>query len=90
MAQLRIAVLECDTPIPSVVAGRGTYGDLFKALLTEGAARAGQHQRQLSLQFSTHDVVTAQKYPSLDEIDVVLLSGSSKYHRTRRVTIACR
>lgn len=89
MSQPRIAVLECDTPIPSVIDSRGTYGDILKTLLVEGAARARGQQPGLSPQISTYDVVTAQEYPKIDDVDAVLLSGSSKCPYTENKQRPC-
>ncbi|KAI5285862.1 hypothetical protein KEM54_000232 [Ascosphaera aggregata] len=34
---IRVAILECDTPVPPVLEKVGTYGDIFSALLTNAA-----------------------------------------------------
>jgi len=75
---LRIAILECDTPLDGTRAKYGTYGGVFTSLLKAGAD-ALQHPGLTSssgLDLSTYDVVHAQLYPSLEEIDAVLLTGS--------------
>lgn len=77
MSQLRVAILECDTPVDNVKARRGTYGDIFTQLLKAGAVRAGLTQE---LQLSKWDVVTAQEYPELSNVDAILLTGSSNNH----------
>ena len=75
---LRIAVLECDTPLKKTQERYGGYGGVFKALLTAGAeALAKETQSPVpELDISTFDVVSAEQYPSLDAIDAVLLTGS--------------
>ena len=71
---LRIAILECDSPLDGTRAKYGSYGGVFTSLLQ--AAAVASEIPTTSLSISTYDVVTAQVYPSLDDIDGVLLSGS--------------
>jgi GMP synthase (glutamine-hydrolysing) len=82
-AQLRIAVLECDTPIQAVSERHGTYCDCFTRLLQAGAT--GQDgftpKQDVELLISKWDVVNTTHYPQLDDVDAVLLSGSSEYPR---------
>jgi len=72
---LRIAILECDTPLPGTVAQYGGYGGVFTSLLRAGASTLSPPLRDSDLLLSAYDVVQ-QKYPSLDSIDAVLISGS--------------
>ena len=72
---LRIAILEADTPIGQTKEKYGGYGGVFTALLQAGAEHIGIPLDQLV--FSKYDVVTKMEYPSLDEIDAVLITGSS-------------
>src|ERR1700728_3544235 len=75
---LRIAILECDTPLTSTRAKYGGYGGVFKALLSAGAD-ALNHPNLSSkhgLSLTNWDVVEAQEYPQLDEIDAMLITGS--------------
>ncbi len=75
---LRIAILECDTPLPGTVAKYGSYGGVFASLLKAGADALSYPGLTSSsgLELSNYDVVTAQAYPNLEDIDAVLLSGS--------------
>jgi GMP synthase-like glutamine amidotransferase len=76
---LRIAILECDTPLEQTQARYGGYGGVFKALLTAGADALGNPDvisSKHGLELSTFDVVNKQEYPDLDKIDAVLLTGS--------------
>ncbi|KAH6724775.1 class I glutamine amidotransferase-like protein [Leptodontidium sp. MPI-SDFR-AT-0119] len=76
---LRIAILECDTPLENTRAKYGGYGGVFTALLKAGADALNYPGLSSSsgLDLSTWDVVTAQSYPpSLDDIDAILLTGS--------------
>jgi GMP synthase-like glutamine amidotransferase len=75
---LRIAILECDTPLTNTRAKYGGYGGVFKALLSAGADALGSPalSSKHGLELTTWDVFEAQNYPSLDDIDAILLSGS--------------
>jgi hypothetical protein len=75
---LRIAILECDTPLDGTRAKYGGYGGVFTALLKAGADALGHPGLTSSsgLDLSIFDVVTKQEYPNLEEIDAVLISGS--------------
>lgn len=73
---LRIAILQCDTPPPHVVELYGKYDRIFTTLLESAATGLGLDAKK-DLELSAFDVVTAQEYPVLDDIDAVLISGSS-------------
>lgn len=75
---LRIAILECDTPLQGTNTKYGGYGGVFTALLKAGADNLGHPGLSSSsgLELSVFDVVTKQEYPSLEDIDAVLMSGS--------------
>lgn len=73
---LRIAILECDTPIPPVVDKVGNYGDIFEALLKRGVVAANS---TVDLQISKWNVVGNPVYPNPNECDAFLLSGSSMF-----------
>jgi hypothetical protein len=78
---LRIAILECDTPLEGTRTKYGGYGGVFKALLSKAADALQQPDvisSEKGLEISTFDVVNAQEYPDLDNIDAVLLTGSSR------------
>src|SRR6266705_1071189 len=71
---LRIAVLECDT-----LAKYGGYGEVSKVLLEAGADALRMPDVVSSkggLEISKWDVVNEQKYPALEDIDAILISGS--------------
>ncbi|KAJ5159880.1 uncharacterized protein N7482_006884 [Penicillium canariense] len=76
---LRIAVLECDTPLPNTNCRYNGYGGVFTALLT-ASAKALNHLDRLGpetgLQISKWDIVSGTEYPKLEDIDAVLLTGS--------------
>lgn len=73
---LRIAILECDTPLPDIIAKYGRYGRIFSTLLESAADGLGLSPKK-DLVLSGFDVVDKQEYPNLEDIDAVLISGSS-------------
>ncbi|KAM0180832.1 hypothetical protein ACHAPF_002125 [Botrytis cinerea] len=73
---LRIAILECDTPLQNTNSKYGGYGGVFTSLLYRGASALSPPLPESSLQISKYDVVSAQEYPALSSIDAVLISGS--------------
>jgi hypothetical protein len=73
---LRIAILEADTPLPDVVAKYGRYDRIFSTLLETAAEGLGLSPKK-DLVLSGFDVVDKQEYPNLEDIDAVLISGSS-------------
>jgi hypothetical protein len=86
---LRIAVLECDTPLDNTKAKYGGYGGVFEALLKSSAAALEQPTRldpDRDLQISKWDVVNGQDYPRLEDIDAILITGSS----TCSAFVSCR
>jgi len=72
---IRIAVLECDITIGRLAEG---YGPIFRRLLTVAAAKLRKDDRvALTLDVTWFNVVEhPEKYPKLDDVDAVLLSGS--------------
>lgn len=78
---LRIAVLECDTPLPTTKATYGGYGGVFESLLHRGAASlSNPHVQPSDLTITKFHVEGDSDgntpYPSLDSVDVILLTGS--------------
>ncbi|KAJ6023876.1 hypothetical protein N7540_004673 [Penicillium herquei] len=67
---LRVAVLECDTPLPPIVAKQGNYGDIFEKLLTDAAGST------VNVEVSKWHVVDNPVYPNPNEYDAFLLTGS--------------
>ncbi|TVY46928.1 putative glutamine amidotransferase-like protein [Lachnellula occidentalis] len=78
---LRIAVLECGAPLPKTASKYGGYGGVFKALLNSAADALSYPGLSSSsgLQITNFDVEIAQEYPSLEDIDAILITGS-KYN----------
>ncbi|KAL9088901.1 MAG: hypothetical protein Q9165_005958 [Trypethelium subeluteriae] len=77
---LRIAILECDTPLDQTRHKYGGYGGVFKALLEAGAVALDDPRLSSlphhGLELTNFDVVNTEQYPSLDDIDAILLTGS--------------
>lgn len=91
---LRIAILECDTPLPDTLAKYGGYGGVFTSLFNTAADTLSATQTptgclphpssfsKSDLQLSIYDVVNKQEYPDLEAIDAIVMSGSkhTAYH----------
>jgi hypothetical protein len=77
--RLRIAILECDEPIGKTKERYGGYGGLFQELLEHGAIHLAEQTggRKAELDFSKFDVVNKDRYPNLEDVDAILLTGSS-------------
>lgn len=77
---LRIAVLECDEPVGKTKEKYGGYGGLFKELLQNGVERYPDlyKEKPPELEVSKFDVVNKMdEYPKLEDVDAILLTGSS-------------
>ena len=78
---IRIAVLECDTPVPKVDAKYHGYGGVFTSLLRKSAKALNEPEKldpDSGLELSRFDVVNEAVYPKLEDVDAVLLTGSSR------------
>jgi hypothetical protein len=78
---LRIAILECDTPLPETKKRFHGYGGVFEFLLRSGAKALDRVDvdPETSLEFSFWPVEqNPDRYPDPDEIDAVLITGSSE------------
>ena len=77
--RLRIAVLECDQPLGHTKEKYGGYGGLFQELLENGATHVAQTTagKRAELEVTKFDVVNDNRYPLLENVDAVLLTGSS-------------
>lgn len=77
--RLRIAVLECDEPVGKTKERYGGYGGLFKELLERGATHLAEQtgEKRADLEISKFDVVHKDEYPNLEDVDAILLTGSS-------------
>lgn len=74
---LRIAILECDTPLPNTKSKYGGYGGVFESLLRSGAKSLGQPDLESGLKISKHQIESDPgNYPDLQDIDAILITGS--------------
>ncbi|KAI5273500.1 class I glutamine amidotransferase-like protein [Aureobasidium subglaciale] len=80
MPTLRIAILECDTPLDKVLDRYGSYGDIFTALLKHASQELTNEGEDVKVECTSYDVVGKQEYPEdLEKVDAVLMTGS-KYN----------
>ena len=78
---LRIAILECDTPLPETRKRFEGYGGVFEFLLRSGAKALDRADLdpESGLELSFWKVVdNPDKYPDPEEIDAILITGSSE------------
>jgi GMP synthase-like glutamine amidotransferase len=78
---LRIAILECDTPLEKTKAKYGGYGGVFKQMLERSAdtlqcpGLSSKHGLELTyFKVEQHP----ELYPCLNNIDAILITGSRK------------
>jgi hypothetical protein len=78
---LRIAILECGEPPDKTRATIGGYGAIFRQLLEKGAHELKEPtvSPKDGLDPTCWHVEKEDKYPKLDDIDAVLITGSSKF-----------
>lgn len=79
---LRIAVLECDTPLPAITDRLGGYGEIFTRLLNKGLKESGETSVEIQ-EVSKWNVVNNPVFPEVNEYDALLISGSSMYFSSR-------
>jgi hypothetical protein len=78
---LRIAILECDIPLPRTKERFGGYGGVFEYLLKQGATALNDPSLDPESGFKISKWQVEQdpsRYPQLDDIDAILITGSSK------------
>jgi hypothetical protein len=75
MPPLRLAILEADTPVPAANEKYGGYFGVFKHLFSRAVSPA---HLESELTLTGHDVVhnPDSAYPSLDDVDAILITGS--------------
>ena len=72
---VRLAILECDSPLSQTKARYGSYGGCFEALLRAAATQTDPPKDCLAI--SMHQIeVDPSNYPNLDDIDAILITGS--------------
>lgn len=78
---LRIAILECDTPLPETKKKYQGYGGVFEFLLRAGARALNRPDLDpdTGFEFSRWQVeLEPEKYPNPSAIDAILITGSSE------------
>ncbi|KFZ23283.1 hypothetical protein V502_02243 [Pseudogymnoascus sp. VKM F-4520 (FW-2644)] len=77
-ASLHIAVINCDTPVPHVLAARGLCSDIFASLLRR-ATEFYADWKTTTLVFTAYDAVKGELplQQDLEKLDGLLLSGST-------------
>ncbi|KAK5998737.1 Putative glutamine amidotransferase-like protein C13C5.04 [Cladobotryum mycophilum] len=76
MSVFRLAILETDVPFPIAQETRGSYGDIFRDLLTTGLRNLGPKGDGVQLEVTKWDVLESQTYPAVDAADGFLITGS--------------
>ena len=79
MRAFTVAVLECDTPAPPILAKYGTYGDVFERFLRRGlesVVGAGEVD-DVELHVIKSNMVEMGELPDIDKVDAILMTGSS-------------
>jgi GMP synthase-like glutamine amidotransferase len=73
-SELRIAMLNTDTPVPTVRPKWSTYGKMFEDLLVAAASR---FTPDITIYVEEYDIQNFEYPTSLANIDVVLITGSA-------------
>ena len=82
MTPRRIALLVCDTPIPSVREDYGLYPDIFRSFLSKSLSKLPVGE-DVKFELDSYDV-TSQQYPSENDLEVgsgynaIMITGSGK------------
>jgi hypothetical protein len=78
---LKIAILDCDIPVPNVYAAHNHYSDIFASLLRDAAAQNPEFAG-LELEFTRYDSVRGEEpsHSELQKLDGVLITGSGAYY----------
>lgn len=79
MRKYRLAVLECDTPVPAVLEKLGTYGAIYEAFVRRGLEAYIQDggKGDIDLEVITSNMVDIGALPPVGEVDCLMLTGSS-------------
>ena len=77
--RIHAAVLVCDTPIQPVLDKYGDYYAMFQALLRQGFKdlEISGGPKDIIVEFSEHQVVGNSRFPDLENVDAILMTGSS-------------
>lgn len=80
MRKYRLAILECDTPVEAVLEKLGTYGTIYDAFVRRGLEAYVQDggRSDIDLEVTTSNMVDMGALPPLDQVDGLMLTGSSE------------
>ncbi|KAF7538500.1 hypothetical protein G7054_g2905 [Neopestalotiopsis clavispora] len=70
----RIAMFNADTPVPNVLAKRGSYGAIFHRLLSQAARRIAPH---LTIESEEFNVVLGEYPKDPAQFDMLLVTGAA-------------
>jgi hypothetical protein len=78
--RIHVALLDCDTPVPLVLAERGMYSDIFRGLIIDAAEKQLGKSKKVKWEFSTYHCVKGElpHENKLEDIDAVLITGSGE------------
>lgn len=87
--RLRLAILECDTPLPNTAEKYGGgYGGVFRALLNAASKAEGHGDADNILDISMYKIEQeGVTYPDLEKVDALLLTGSSALHLIEQANV---
>jgi len=76
-ASLHVAVINCDTPVPNVLAARGQYSDIFASLLRR-ATELYPDWKSTELVITAYDAVKGElpQQEELEKLNGLLITGS--------------
>ena len=80
MRTFKLHVLECDTPVPAVLETDGPYRTIFERFVRRGLEAYTQDggTQEIDLHVSASNVVDMGELPSPQDVDCLMLTGSSK------------
>lgn len=85
MRNYRLAVLECDTPVPPVLEKLGPYGTIFEDFVRRGLQAYRQEDgvdgasNDINLEVVASNMVDLGTLPDPNEVDCLMLTGSSEF-----------
>ena len=78
---LRLALLVCDKPVPNVLKTEGDYLAIYGRWLHRTLDNYKKDGSRDALDFTLdgYDVVNKREYPTLDDYDGIVITGSGEY-----------
>lgn len=77
--RIHVAILVCDTPIQPVLQKYGDYFAIFQDILRQAFKdlEISEKFKDITVEFSEHQMVHNNRFPDLENVDAVVLTGSS-------------